>query len=222
MTTYRGPIYGSSQAHKAACNKWIQGSSEAAMVAVSTKYLKTYQGGWTSDTGACGKCMCVRMHGGDVKYNPGLQKESASKRVGLTFLAKVGDRCAECEDDHIDVLLDRPLAYAPFDPRRAKEAQWAPYVNAKDAPRGFSNPAFMRNSNALTPEAVGVWVADWQWVPCSYTHQKCTALMKGAGGYDKAYAPEMTPGVDSYSLRPIATLRAAPKYLTEKPWGGAP
>lgn len=87
---YRGPIYGSSSAHKAACNKVLMGDDKHAMVAVSTKYLKTYQGGWTSDTGACNKCMCVRMHGGDDSFNSGLQKEAVNKRVGLTFMAKVG------------------------------------------------------------------------------------------------------------------------------------
>jgi hypothetical protein len=86
---YRGPIYGSSAAHKAACNQIIRGDNKAAMIAVSTKYLKTSQGGWVSDKGSCGKCMCVRMHGGDVNYNRGLQKERASRHIGLTFLGKV-------------------------------------------------------------------------------------------------------------------------------------
>jgi hypothetical protein len=88
-TIYRGPIYGSSGAHKAACNKVLQGNDEYAMVAVSTKYLKTHQGGWTSDTGACNKCMCIRMHGADNAFNPGLQTEQVGKRVGLTFMGKV-------------------------------------------------------------------------------------------------------------------------------------
>lgn len=86
---YRGPIYGSSSAHKAACNKVLMGDDKHAMVAVSSKYLETYQGGWTSDQGACHKCMCVRMHGADNAFNTGVQKETASKRIGLTFLAKV-------------------------------------------------------------------------------------------------------------------------------------
>lgn len=86
---YRGPIYGSSGEHKAACNKVLMGDDKFAMVAVSTKYLKTFQGGWTADQGACHKCMCVRMHGADDAFNKGVQKETASKRLGLTFLAKV-------------------------------------------------------------------------------------------------------------------------------------
>jgi hypothetical protein len=88
-TIYRGPIYGSSYGHKAACNLRLKGEDEAAMVAVSTKYLKTYQGGWAGDKGSCGKCMCIRLHGGDDKFNTGLQKEAASKHIGLTFLGKV-------------------------------------------------------------------------------------------------------------------------------------
>jgi hypothetical protein len=59
------------------------------MVAVSTKYLKTYQGGWAGDKGACGKCMCIRLHGGDDKFNAGLQKESVKRHLGLTFMGKV-------------------------------------------------------------------------------------------------------------------------------------
>jgi hypothetical protein len=54
-TIYRGPIYGSSPGHKAACNKFLHGDDKAAMVAVSTKYLKSWQGGWAGDKGACNK-----------------------------------------------------------------------------------------------------------------------------------------------------------------------
>lgn len=88
-TIYRGPIYGSSSQHKAACNKVLRGNDNFAMVAVSTKYLKTHQGGWTADQGACHKCLCVRLHGGDDLFNKGLQKGLANQRIGLTFLAKV-------------------------------------------------------------------------------------------------------------------------------------
>lgn len=89
LTIFRGPIYGSSPAHKAACNAVLRGADDAALIAVSTKYLKTYQGGWAKDTGACNKCMCVRLHGGDAKYNTGLQKDVVSRFMGLTFLGKV-------------------------------------------------------------------------------------------------------------------------------------
>ena len=115
-TIYRGPIYGSSPGHLAACNKRLKGDDGAALVAVSTKYLKTYQGGWAGDKGACDKCVCVRLHGGDDKYNPGIQKDNVAPALGLTFKGVVADRCSECEDDHIDLLQDRPLSFAPFNP----------------------------------------------------------------------------------------------------------
>ena len=72
-----------------ACKKNIKGDDKAALVAVSTKYLKTYQGGWAADKGACGKCICVRLHGGDDKFNSGINKNAAQKHIGLTFLGKV-------------------------------------------------------------------------------------------------------------------------------------
>jgi hypothetical protein len=95
-TIYRGPIYGSSPNHKAACNKILKGDDDAAMVAVSTKYLKSHQGGWAGDKGACDMCMCVRLSGGDKGFNPGLQTEPLSKHIGLTFKAKVRARAAGC------------------------------------------------------------------------------------------------------------------------------
>eukprot|EP00878_Enallax_costatus_P034058 GHUV01037667.1.p1 GENE.GHUV01037667.1~~GHUV01037667.1.p1 ORF type:complete len:197 (-),score=33.99 GHUV01037667.1:117-707(-) len=112
-TNYRGPIYGSSPQHKAACNRVLRGDDNAAMVAVSTKYLKTYQGGWASDTGACWKCMCVRLHGADNKFNSGLQTDHAQKQLGLTFLAKVSSSTAaaavvrqllKCSSSHRNML----------------------------------------------------------------------------------------------------------------------
>jgi hypothetical protein len=42
-------------------------------VAVSTKYLKTAQGGWVADKGACGACMCIHLHGADNEYNTGVK-----------------------------------------------------------------------------------------------------------------------------------------------------
>jgi hypothetical protein len=88
-TIYRGPVYGSSTEHKAACNKVMVGDDEAGMVAVSTKYLKTYQGGWAGDKGACDRCMCVRLHGVDDNFNRGVQHDNVKPRLGLTFLARV-------------------------------------------------------------------------------------------------------------------------------------
>jgi hypothetical protein len=38
--------------------------------------------------------MCVRLHGADDKFNTGLQRDSVSKHIGLTFLGKVRRRPA--------------------------------------------------------------------------------------------------------------------------------
>lgn len=92
MTVYRGPIYGSQPDHKGACNATLVGSNESSVVAVSTKYLKTAQGGWVADKGACGQCMCIHVRGVDDKYNPGVKYQSAKAHFGLTFLAKVSSR----------------------------------------------------------------------------------------------------------------------------------
>ena len=89
MTVYRGPVYGSEPTHKGACNVDLAGSNETAVVAVSTKYLKTAQHGWAEDKGSCGQCMCVHIRGADDKYNPGVDYYQAKNYLGLTFLAKV-------------------------------------------------------------------------------------------------------------------------------------
>jgi hypothetical protein len=128
----------------------------------------------------------------------------------------VGDRCAECPDDHIDILQDRPFSWAPFDPSNSKNNQWAPYVNAKDGYRGFRDPDAMRGT-AKSPENVGTWTADWQWVPCQqYSHDKCANLMRSMG-YNQVWTPSWESGIDSYSLRPVATLRGS-KDLLKEPW----
>jgi hypothetical protein len=89
LTVYRGPIWGSEPAHKGACNATLVGSNQTAMVAVSTKYLKTAQHGWVEDKGSCGKCMCVHIRGVDDQYNTGVSYYHAKQYFGLTFLAQV-------------------------------------------------------------------------------------------------------------------------------------
>ena len=86
---YRGPIYGSYPKHLSACNRILRGNDKYAMAAVSTKYLKSYQGGWGSNRGACHQCMCIRLQGADSGFNQGLQKENVNLHRGLTFLGKV-------------------------------------------------------------------------------------------------------------------------------------
>jgi hypothetical protein len=224
MSIFRGPMYGSHDGARTACNNPHSGSTNHATIAVSTKYLKTQQGGWSQDTGHCGKCMCVHIHGADEAYNPGLQRDNARAHMHYAFMGKVRDRCAECPDDHIDVLMDRPFSYAPFDPNNpasVREQRFAPYANAKEGARVFANPGEMRGTQ-FSPENVGTWTADWQFVPCEWTHQKCVELFK-AVGYAQARPPTRSPGVDSYSLRPVSELRLASgsslaRTLFDKPW----
>ena len=110
------------------------------------------------------------------------------------MLLQVGDRCGECEDEHIDVLLDRPLAYAPYNPDNAAENTNAKYANSLPGPRGFANPWSMRGGSTFSPEAVGTWVSDWQWVPCeSFSHDTCAQLMTRVG-YTNVWTPMSTPG----------------------------
>lgn len=142
-------------------------------------------------------------------------------------------RCGECEDDHIDVLLDRPFSYSPYDAasrdydglitnryaplvraqcvvstlqhavptvcyavvRAVHDALCAPLfdlrprthsstqntrfknaqVNRLPGLRGFVQPDMLRGG-VNSPEAVGVYTADWQWAPCSYTHAQCADM----------------------------------------------
>jgi hypothetical protein len=76
----------------------------------------------------------------------------------------------------------------------------------------------MRGSQ-FSLENAGAWTADWQFVPCSYTHAQCGTLMR-AMGYDNVWAPKMTEGVDSFSLRPISQERGAANNnrLFKAPW----
>jgi len=224
MSIFRGPMYGSHQGARTACDNPHSGSSNHATIAVSTKYLRTQQGGWATDKGHCGQCMCVHIHGADEAYNPGLQRDNARAHMSYAFMGKVRDRCSECPDDHIDVLMDRPFSYAPFDPANpasVREQRFAPYGNAREGQRVFGDPADMRNSQ-FSPENVGTWTADWQFVPCGWTHDRCVELFKSVG-YGAARPPRMTPGVDSYSLRPVSELRVAAgssiaRTLFETPW----
>jgi hypothetical protein len=212
-TVYRGPVYGSSSSARTACNTRHVGTDEAALIAVSTKYLRTYHGGWASDKGSCGKCLCIRMHGVDSAYNPGFQPRRVRAHIGLTFKGIVGDRCAECEDEHLDIFQDRPFSFAPYSPSLStsvSEDKWAPWVNAQDGVRGFAERKNVWDSDA---ENVGTWVVDWQFVPCNHTHATCTSFMKSSG-YNVSYAPRKTRGVDSFTLGNVTNLS---KFSC--PWG---
>jgi hypothetical protein len=115
------------------------------------------------------------------------------------------------------LLQDRPLTFAPFDPRSESNNYNAPYVNAKDGLRGFSDPSYMRGS-ALSLENAGAWTVDWQWVPCSWSHNKCANMMRNMG-YGNVWTPKKVEGVDSFSMRPISQLRGTNNdRLFKEPW----
>lgn len=45
-----------------------------------------------------------------------------------------------------------------------------------------------------SPETVGTWVADWNWVPCEgWNHQKCADMMRDVG-YAQVFTPQNTVG----------------------------
>ena len=180
QTMYRGSIY----AQKAACNVDMVGSDTHASVAVSTQYLKDFQGGWAADKGACGKCMCIGILGGDDQYNKGLQKQAVNAHRLYCFMGKVTDRCAECSNASIDILQDRPYAYAP---NTKNDNPRAHLVNRLAGKRIFTN-----STGPYNPEAVGTWTVLWNFVPCSWSHEQCAQLV-GSYGY-KTRAPKTTPG----------------------------
>jgi hypothetical protein len=75
----------------------------------------------------------------------------------------------------------------------------------------------MRGS-AFSLENAGAWVSDWQFVPCSYTHEQCANLMRGMG-YSNVWTPKYVSGVDSFSMRPISQLRGdSNDRLFKEPW----
>lgn len=173
QTCYRGPIFGSTPDHRGACNSVLVGSNTHASVAVSTKYLNFQQGGWDTDKGACGKCMCISIFGGDSKYNIGLRESVVHSVKGVSFLGRVIDRCGECADDSIDLLQDRPYAWAPYVPNDNPSAK---KVNTITGYRIFNG-----TRGVVTPEAVGTWTALWQWVPCKWSHAKCASFIASYG-----------------------------------------
>jgi hypothetical protein len=239
MTVYRGPVLGwaADNTHVGACNATLAGSAAHAMVAVSSRHLSSKQGAWEREPGSCGACMCVRMAGADEALNseaPLQYAANIASAAGSSFMAVVGDRCGECEDDHIDVLLDRPLAYAPYDrnnpdgkdegiaqaaalrpgtaiPPVRPNNRRAPLVNRVRGPRVFSAADSLRGVGRGSPEAVGVYVADWQWAPCEWTHAQCARMWRRLGydgastGAMGARVPPVRGGVDSDTGNAIAS-----------------
>jgi len=181
QTVYRGSIL----AQRTACNKVMMGDSRYASVAVSTKYLKTYQGGWAQDKGACGQCMCIMILGADNLYNKGLHKEVVRKYVGYSFMGKVMDRFGEGPDDSIDILQDRPYSFAP---NTLGDNPRAYIVNKKDGYRIFTE-----THGAENPESVGTWTVLWNFVSCKMSHRQCAAMMRKMG-YNHTRTPKWLKG----------------------------
>ena len=105
-------------------------------------------------------------------------------------------------------------------PPPSKHKKQAPYVNAKDGLRGLADVGAIRGG-AKALETAGTLTVDWQFVPCSYTHDQCATLMRSMG-YDNVWTPKRSEGVDSFSLRPISTQRGASgatyDRLFKEPW----
>lgn len=170
QTVYRGPIL----KQRFACNVPGIGSERYATVALSTKYLKTYEGGWNKGRpGACGKCVCISIFGADDKYNKGLHKWVVLKYKGMSFMGKVGDRFAEGPDDAIDILQDRPYSFAPTYPSDNPNAE---IVNNMKGPRVFQS-----TQGPESPESVGTWTSLWKFVPCNWTHSTCAEYIATFG-----------------------------------------
>jgi hypothetical protein len=86
-------------------------------VALSTKYMPSAAN--FANTPVCGKCVCFKVVGlppekqaappkGIGKLSPAMQKGFDSGLLGKVFKSQVIDRCAECEDDHVDVFVGTP------------------------------------------------------------------------------------------------------------------
>jgi hypothetical protein len=234
MTVYRGPAlgYDDDSSHVGACNATLAGSATHALVAVSTAHLSHREGAWEPTLGACGSCVCVRVAGADAGMNEAVAPmygANVARAKGASFMGVVGDRCGECEDEHLDVLLDRPFSFAPYDranadgqdAARAQAAELrpgtaappirpanrrAPLVNRLRGPRIFSAADSLRGQGRGAPEAVGVYVADWQWAPCEWTHSQCAAMWRRLyGSADAAWPPPVRSGVDSDTGADVAS-----------------
>jgi hypothetical protein len=138
------------------CGKILRGSNTTAVIAISSKYLPLH--GVSPNSQYCGKCMCVRVRGPDETTNPHYPKV-ATKYAGKIFKGIVHDMCPECEDDHIDVLADRPYTQSPQD-------RWNPNAKMHNAIPG---PRIIPHNVAY---GVGIWKVEWNFVPCATNCQK--------------------------------------------------
>jgi hypothetical protein len=196
QTVYNGPVNQSL-----ACNVRGWGSDTHALVAVSTKYFPKDQSGWNEQKPPyCGQCLCIHVLGAELtgvvnkpkaefaQQHDDIFKTSMEKVKpfrGATFMGKVADRCGECNDDSIDIFMDRPYAFSPVS--TCQEYVNAPIANSKSGYRLFDSKA--------DAYSVGSYGAIWNWVPCDWTHEMCAAFVEKEMGY-KTFTPKPSQGND--------------------------
>ena len=155
QTIYPGPL----GIQKGWCGKMLKGSNDTAAVAISTKYVPIHTQSPLSPY--CGKCLCFRVVGADESTNPNYPL-AAKRYFGKVFKGKVMDLCPECEDDHIDILADRPYTSATIN----KANPLATNFNKIPGPRGIPNQMVY---------SVGIWKVEWNFASCS---QSCDQFFK--------------------------------------------
>ena len=147
QTIFPGPV----GLQKGWCGSILQGSKEYVPIAISTKYIRVHD--VSPDSSYCGKYVCVQVLGTDEtsnKYPP----SAAKKYYGKVFKGRIADMCSECDDDHIDVLADRPYTYAVINKSNPKASHY----------NSIQGPRLMPTSVAY---GVGVWKAQWNFVDAS-------------------------------------------------------
>lgn len=159
QTVFSGPV----GMQKGWCGELLMGSPDWAAVAVSTKYIGLHTESPKSPS--CGRCMCIRIAGVDETSNAHPPGES-ERFFGRTLKGRVVDRCAECEDDHIDILADMPYS-------TAVEDEWNPRGADANARAG---PRVMTAAQAYT---AGVWKVEWDFAPCE---ADCSQFFGRSGG----------------------------------------
>lgn len=147
QTVFSGPV----GKQKGWCGKILRGSNTTAAVAISTKYLPLH--GISPQSHYCGQCMCIRIVGTDKTSNA-YPPSSARSYFGTIIKGQVADMCSECDDDHVDILADRPYTYAPVD-------KWNPLAAYYNKIRGA------RAMPTKMAYDVGVWTVEWNFVSCS-------------------------------------------------------
>jgi len=66
----------------------------------------------------------------------------------------------------------KPPGPSPHQLKPTQPLHTHPQVNRLLGLRGFNQPSMLQGGPA-SPESVGVYTADWQWVPCDWSHADC-------------------------------------------------